>query len=128
MPPAMRRRYRPGGPPPPKRVFGYVRVSTDEQAENGQSLDVQRRQLQGWAMQRGVELDDVRVEAGVSGGVPFSQRPEGGRLWAELQAGDSLVAAKLDRAFRSAEDCLTTVRQLQERGVSLFLLDLNGGA
>jgi DNA invertase Pin-like site-specific DNA recombinase len=110
------------------RVFGYVRVSTDEQAEDGQSLAVQQRQLEGWAMQRGVALDGVRVEAGVSGGIPFSERPEGGTLWAEARQGDILVAAKLDRMFRSAEDCLTVVRTLKERGVSLFLLDLNGGA
>ena len=94
------------------RVFGYVRVSTDEQAEDGQSLAVQQRQLEGWAMQRGVALDAVRVEAGVSGGIPFSERPEGGTLWAEARQGDILVAAKLDRMVRSAEDCLTVVRTL----------------
>jgi DNA invertase Pin-like site-specific DNA recombinase len=38
-----------------------------------------------------------------------------------------LVAAKLDRCFRSAADCLTVVEAFKARGVSLFLLDLNGG-
>jgi hypothetical protein len=46
-------------PAPAPRVFGYVRVSSDAQAEEGQSLDVQRRQLEGWAMQRGQQLDQV---------------------------------------------------------------------
>jgi Resolvase, N terminal domain len=45
-----------------------------------------------------------------------------------LQKGDTLVAAKLDRVFRSAGDCLDVVETLKARGVSLFLLDLNGGA
>jgi hypothetical protein len=45
-------------------------------------------------------------EPGVSGGVPFQVRPAGGRLWAELQRGDTLAAWKLDRVFRSASDCL----------------------
>src|SRR4051794_40080802 len=110
------------------RVVAYCRVSTDQQAEEGQSLNVQQRQLEGWAMQRDQQLDQVVIEAGVSGAVPFSDRPEGSRLWAELRKGDVLVAAKLDRMFRSASDCLAVVEQFKARGVSLFLLDLNGGA
>jgi DNA invertase Pin-like site-specific DNA recombinase len=55
-------------------------------------------------------------------------RPEGGKLWAELARGDVLVVSKLDRVFRSASGCLNVVQTLKDRGVSLFLLDLNGGA
>ena len=110
------------------RTFGYVRVSSDAQAEDGQSLDVQQRQLEGWAMQRGQQLDVVVVEPGVSGAIPFHERPEGAKLWASLTKGDTLVAAKLDRLFRSAADCLAVVEAFKARGVSLFLLDLNGGA
>jgi DNA invertase Pin-like site-specific DNA recombinase len=109
-------------------VFGYVRVSTDTQAEDGQSLAVQQRQLEGWAMQHGKPLDALHVEAGISGGVPFADRPEGGKLWATLKKGDVLIAARLDRVFRSAGDCLSVVETLKTRGVSLYLLDLNGGA
>ena len=79
-------------------------------------------------MQRGQQLDQVVVEAGVSGAVPFQERPEGAKLWADLASGDTLVAAKLDRMFRSASDCLAVVEAFKARGVSLFLLDLNGGA
>jgi DNA invertase Pin-like site-specific DNA recombinase len=79
-------------------------------------------------MQRGATLDGVHVEAGVSGAVPFHERLEGGKLWAELRKGDTLVASKLDRMFRSASDCLAVVEAFKARGVSLFLLDLNGGA
>ena len=113
---------------PAARVFGYVRVSTDEQAESGQSLAVQEQQLRGWAMQHGVALDAIHIEPGISGAIAFNERPEGGKLWAELRRGDTVVAAKLDRVFRSAADCLTVVEAFKARGVSLFLLDLNGGA
>jgi putative DNA-invertase from lambdoid prophage Rac len=115
-------------PAPAGRTFAYCRVSTDMQAEDGQSLEVQRRQLEGWAMQRGAPLDHIVVEAGVSGAVPFNERPEGGRLWADIRKGDVLVASKLDRMFRSASDCLAVVEAFKARGASLFLLDLNGGA
>jgi DNA invertase Pin-like site-specific DNA recombinase len=98
------------------RTVAYCRVSNDSQAEDGQSLDVQQRQLEGWALQRGVSLDAVHVEAGVSGAVPFHDRPEGAKLWAGLQAGDTLVAAKLDRMFRSASDCLAVSRRSRRAG------------
>jgi putative DNA-invertase from lambdoid prophage Rac len=109
-------------------TFAYVRVSTEEQAETGQSLQVQEQQLRGWAMQHGRTIDEVVVEAGISGGIPFHERPEGSRLWQLAQRGDTVVAAKLDRMFRSASDCLAVVEAFKSRGVSLFLLDLNGGA
>ena len=124
----MPRRSAPAAAATKPRTFAYCRVSTDTQAEDGQSLDVQQRQLEGWALQRGVSLDEVHVEAGVSGAIPFHERPEGAKLWAGLRAGDTLVAAKLDRMFRSASDCLAVVEAFKSRGVSLYLLDLNGGA
>jgi DNA invertase Pin-like site-specific DNA recombinase len=109
------------------RTVAYCRVSTDQQAEEGQSLEVQERQLEGWAQMRGTSITDVVVEAGISGGIPFAQRPEGGKLWPTLQRGDVLVASKLDRMFRSAVDCLNVADQLKQRGVGLFLLDIGNG-
>ena len=83
-------------------TYGYVRVSTLRQAEEGLSLEVQRRQLEGYALQHGLTLDRVFVEDGVSGAVPLANRPAGGALLALLEPGDVVLAAKLDRAFRSA--------------------------
>jgi DNA invertase Pin-like site-specific DNA recombinase len=113
---------------PEGRTFAYCRVSSDEQVENGQSLAVQEQQLRGWAMQHDRQIAAVYVEPGISSGIAFQERPEGGKLWGELRKGDVLVAAKLDRMFRSASDCLAVVEAFKARGISLFLLDLNGGA
>lgn len=107
-------------------AYGYLRVSTQTQATEGESLDVQRRQVEGWAHMQGVQLAAVFVERGVSGSTPIAERPEGGRLWPQLRRGDVVVAAKLDRLFRSALDALQTVEALRERGVSLVMLDLGG--
>jgi DNA invertase Pin-like site-specific DNA recombinase len=46
-------------------VYGYCRVSTLAQVEDGESLAVQRRQIQGRAMQEGWTLDEVFVERAV---------------------------------------------------------------
>jgi DNA invertase Pin-like site-specific DNA recombinase len=108
------------------RVFGYTRVSTGRQAADGESLDVQQRQLDGYAMQRGWALHRVFREEGVSGSVPLAERPQGAELLAAVRAGDTIVSAKLDRVFRSALDALRMVEELQRRRVSLHLLDLGG--
>jgi putative DNA-invertase from lambdoid prophage Rac len=108
--------------------YGYVRINGAPAEDDQLLLCVQRRQLEGWATQRGHPLDEVIVEAGLSGVIPFQERPEGSKLWNGLQKGDTLVAAKLDRMFRSASDCLAVVEAFKARGVSLFLLDLNGGS
>ena len=66
------------------------------------------------------------VKCGVSGSVPFAERPEGGRLLRQLQAGDIVISPKLDRVFRSSLDALHTIEELKRRKVSLWLLDLGG--
>lgn len=107
-------------------MYGYVRVSTQAQADEGESLDVQRRMLEGWAHMHGQPLAAVFTERGISGSTPIAERPEGGRLWARLARGDVVVAAKLDRLFRSALDALQSVEALRARGVGLVMLDLGG--
>jgi putative DNA-invertase from lambdoid prophage Rac len=107
-------------------VFGYTRVSTQEQSDEGVSLDAQRSRLQGYAMAQGWTLTDVIVEAGVSGSVPFAERPAGSQLLAMLQRGDVVIAPKLDRAFRNAADALTTLEEFKADGIDLHLIDLGG--
>ena len=108
------------------KVFGYVRVSTAEQASSGDSLDAQRNQLTGYAMMKGWQVDDIFVEAGVSGSVPLAERPEGQRLLAAVAKGDAIVTPKLDRMFRSASDALGTLEEMKAEGVSLHMIDLGG--
>lgn len=107
-------------------VYGYTRVSTQAQADEGESLEVQRRQIEGWCHMHALALDHVFIERGVSGSVKVHKRPCGGRMWHALQPGDVVVAAKLDRLFRSALDALQSVEELKAKGVSLVLLDLDG--
>jgi putative DNA-invertase from lambdoid prophage Rac len=98
-------------------VYGYCRVSTLRQANEGESLDVQQRQLEGYAHMHGLTFAEIAVEEGVSGSVPVEDRPVGGRLFAKLARGDIVIAAKLDRLFRSALDALKVSRP-SERAAS----------
>src|SRR5262245_37986176 len=108
------------------KVFGYCRVSTAEQADGGVSLAQQETQIAGYAMMKGWQLAECFVERGISGSVSFADRPEGQRLLAAIQKGDVIIAAKLDRAFRSAADALTVLEELKDQGIGLHLIDLGG--
>jgi DNA invertase Pin-like site-specific DNA recombinase len=101
-------------------------VSTLEQANEGESVEVQRRQVEGYAHMHGLAVDEILVEKGVSGSVPVAERPQGHHMFSRLRKGDVIIAPKLDRLFRSALDALTVVEDLRARGVSLHLLDLGG--
>jgi len=72
------------------------------------------------------DVTDIMIEEGVSGSIPIDQRPIGRALVARIQRGDIIIAAKLDRMFRSALDALQIVARLKEKGVTLHLLDLGG--
>ena len=63
---------------------------------------------------------------GRSSAVPVQDRPVGAALFAKLASGDILIAAKLNRLFRSALDALQVVEKLKARDVSLHLIDLGG--
>jgi Resolvase, N terminal domain len=69
-------------------VYGYCRVSTTRQVDEGESLEVQERQLQGYAHMHGLTITEIVVEKGVSGSIPVEQRLKGGALFDKLERGD----------------------------------------
>lgn len=108
-------------------LFTYERVSTDDQAADGAtSIAEQQRKNNALATMRGVASGDIAdfVDAGVSGSISLCERPAGKEMLAAVRKGDVIVAAKLDRLFRSALDALNTVKVLQEQGVEIILIDL----
>jgi putative DNA-invertase from lambdoid prophage Rac len=111
-------------PPSDGALYGYARVSTLDQVENGVSLDEQRRRIEGRCMEEGWRLSEMFIEKGIPGSMPLAQRPEGGRMLGMLKPGDIVVAAKLDRVFRSARDALNVIEDLRSRKVSLWMLDV----
>jgi putative DNA-invertase from lambdoid prophage Rac len=109
-------------------VFGYLRVSTLTQAKEGESLETQRLQVTSYAVSKGLSLpsENVFVEAGVSGGSEFQERPEGSKLFQILTEGDMVLFPKLDRAFRNTRNALNVLHELKARGVSVHFIDLGG--
>lgn len=108
-------------------AVGYVRVSSTEQV-NGTSLDSQRTTIEAYCAMREIELVGIFTDAGISGGKPLSERPEGSEMVRALETGNAsaVIICKLDRGFRSASDCLNNVERWEKLNVSLHLLNLGG--
>lgn len=106
-----------------KRHYIYARVSTDEQ-----DVATQVQECLRVAESQGVAVDPslIYVDEAVSGTVPFCERPGGGALWTRAERGDVIYIAKLDRAFRSIVDCVTSMDAWGKRGVTLVVLQFGG--
>jgi DNA invertase Pin-like site-specific DNA recombinase len=109
-------------------IYGYVRVSTLQQANEGDSLETQLRQIGSYASLKDFDIpaENFITERGVSGNLEFEKRPEGGKLFEALNSGDVLIFSKLDRAFRNTRNALNTLHELKLRGISVHFIDLGG--
>lgn len=86
-----------------KRVFLYARVSTEEQAVHGLSIEAQTAALEEWAKANGHKIVGTYIDAGISARKPATKRPALQRLLADVAAGkgDLVVFTKLDRWVRN---------------------------
>jgi DNA invertase Pin-like site-specific DNA recombinase len=107
---------------PRQRVFGYLRVSTDEQAQHGNGLDVQEAKIREYCRTNGLRLVEIFRDEGISGSNGLDSRRGLATALARIEAGEAsaLVVAKLDRLARNLELQETTVRILQSTGASVL--------
>jgi DNA invertase Pin-like site-specific DNA recombinase len=103
------------------KAIGYVRVSTDEQAREGISLEAQEAKIKAWAELNDYELEDVYSDAGISGKAMNNR----GGLQEALNAvgkGEALVVYSLSRMSRSTRDTLEIAEALKRKGADLVSL------
>jgi DNA invertase Pin-like site-specific DNA recombinase len=103
-------------------MFGYARVSTEEQAEKRNGLDAQVAALNAEAERRGWDVEHYADE-GVSGKSVGPRLREVLELLASGQ-GDGLIVAKTDRLSRSIVNAANIIEAARAQGWSLVLLDL----
>jgi len=97
-------------PPLPKRLVGYARVSTEDQATNAQTLELKAA---------GCAVIHQEQGSGAS-----RSRPVLARLLKEIRPGDVLTVVRLDRLARSVSHLLDVIETLEERGAHFrFLRD-----
>jgi site-specific DNA recombinase len=101
------------------RAVAYVRVSSDQQAESGLSLEYQQEKCRALATLNDYELVDVIVDAAESG--KSLDRPGMRRVLALADAKkvDAVLVAKLDRITRSVRDLADLLDRFSRRHVAL---------
>lgn len=86
------------------RVALYERVSSEEQALHGYSLEAQDSALRKFAEDNGHIIVDVYKDEGISAHKPYTARPELLRLLNDTDKIDLILFVKLDRWFRNVQE------------------------
>ena len=89
-----------------KQAIGYIRVSTEQQANEGVSLEAQKAKIAAWCVTNGYELVNVFVDAGISG-KSMDKRPGLQDALKSLSKGMALVTYSLSRLARSTKDAIS---------------------
>jgi site-specific DNA recombinase len=102
------------------KAVGYVRVSTDKQAERGISLEAQAEKIRAMAVVHNTELFDIILDGGES--AKSLERPGMERLLTLVDGKkvQAVIVAKLDRLTRSVKDLCTLMERFERRGVTLI--------
>jgi DNA invertase Pin-like site-specific DNA recombinase len=104
-------------------ALGYVRVSSEEQADSGLGLEAQHQRIAAYCAMKGLRLAELFEDAGVSGGKPLASRPAGSQLLAAANKSKALViVAKLDRLFRSVADAANVIADFEKKGIQMVAM------
>jgi len=106
------------------RAVGYIRVSTEEQADSGAGLEAQRAAIVAEAARRSFEL--VAVYEDAASGKSLDGRDGLTQALSAVESGeaDALVVAKLDRLSRSLMDFAALMERSRRQRWALVALDL----
>lgn len=98
-------------------VAAYIRFSTDKQDETQQVQAIKE-----WAEPRGIAVDTVEKDEGVSGGVSYKDRNLSA-LVRRMRPGDTLIVSEISRLGRSMSDLNTLINdELKPRRVRLVVI------
>ncbi len=100
----------------------YIRVSTQDQAQHGFSLDAQEESLLSYAKALGYEVYKIYKDEGKS--AKNLNRPEMQNMLkdAESRKFQAIFIYKLDRFSRSLKDLILTIDKLKEWGIDFVSL------
>lgn len=101
------------------KAVGYIRVSTEDQAQEGVSLDAQAAKIRAWCELNGYTLSDVHVDAGLSGKRADNRPGLQDAISAACRDQAALVVYSLSRLARSTRDAINISEQLGKAGADL---------
>lgn len=102
-----------------KIIAIYCRVSTDEQAEFGYSIDEQKRLLEEWCKANDYIIYKCYSDRGISG-KNIKDRPALKELLSDAKEGkfDMVISWKINRVSRKLEDVLKIVNLLEKNDIT----------
>lgn len=102
------------------RAIGYIRVSTEEQAKHGISLDMQRSKITTYALLEDMELVDIIGDEGLSG-CSIKGRPGITKILDMVREKtiQAVIIYKLDRLARNTIEALQVATLMDRKGVAL---------
>lgn len=103
-------------------AVGYVRVSTEVQAREGQSLEAQEERLKQWAAVNGYAMLTVYRDEGLSGKRADNRPGLQAALSAVCANRGVLVTYSLSRLARSTRDAILIAERLEKAGAELASL------
>jgi site-specific DNA recombinase len=103
-------------------AVGYTRVSTEEQAREGVSLDAQKARIEAWALANETALIGFYEDAGISGGRAENREGLQGAIGLACEKKAILVVSSLSRLSRSTRDTLALAERLEKAGADLVSL------
>ncbi len=95
------------------RIAGYIRVSTEDQAREGFSLDAQATRLRKYCEAKGWSLIGIYRDE-TSG--RETARPDYRRMMADMETWDILLVVKQDRIHRNVRNFYEMVDELRANG------------
>jgi DNA invertase Pin-like site-specific DNA recombinase len=108
-------------------IYGYVRVSTDEQVKSGISLETQMQQIREFVKEKyNREVDQFFADEGVSGTHAVLERPASRDMTDVIDRHDVVICTRLDRLSRSSSDLLGLIPVLQDIGITLYFCEQFG--
>lgn len=114
-----------------KKAVGYIRVSTEQQANEGVSLEAQQEKIAAWCMANDYELVAIEVDRGLSGKA-MGKRAGLQKALSLTKKDMALVVYSLSRLARSTKDTLTISETLDKSGADLVSIseriDTSGAA
>ncbi len=98
----------------PVRAAIYTRVSTEDQAKEGFSLDAQLDKLKSYCKARDWSIAEEYIDDGYSG--RNVKRPAYSRMMDELEKWDTILVIKMDRIHRNSKNFMLMMEQLKKEG------------
>jgi site-specific DNA recombinase len=105
-----------------KRAVGYIRVSTQMQVEDGQSLEAQKNMILKFCIDNKMDFVKIYDDKGLSA-KDYAKRPGLLLLLEELEPETVIITYSLSRISRTMKHIYELLDKIKEKDCELYLID-----